>query len=440
MVQRRILFNDMSKTMTEPTPTPPKLPDSPESGNVFDDLNITPAAGTRPVQTPPLKPNTPWKPPARYVPEGMVSNSLFSRHGRMGRLSMQAAMIGTLGFYLLACLGLILVFVLIGVVVGMSGSMGSMNTLSVVGIALLAIPILVMVGYMMLFYVRRLHDLDKSGWWVLVTVGLTLATVVINHWLPPGAVYLYVGCTVANMLFQVYVLLTPGTKDANRFGLPRYTPTYEKIWGWIYSTFVILMYVFLFWAISVMLKPHDATQGHPTDTVIAAPVTATDDASPFSAPYPFSAQQLWDKLLIITALPTPTISPEQIETALGIKMQQLPSMSIGDNYAAHPGVEWYFPISLSEIKVFGVNKQTLIFEWDNKPSARGSAPPTGMCINIYASEPSLQAQGWRNNPLQLGGELLGQMRLKKDGATLVLFFDGETRCLTRLMLTTAAKH
>ena len=62
--------------------------------------------------------------------------------------------------------------------------------------------------------VKRLHDLDLSGWWVLVSLALCYVSAVINN------------CSLA-FLFATTVMLAglpPGTPGRNRFGADPLAP------------------------------------------------------------------------------------------------------------------------------------------------------------------------------------------------------------------------
>ena len=68
--------------------------------------------------------------------------------------------------------------------------------------------------------IRRLHDINLSGWWMLV------------GFIP-----------VINFLFFLYISVMPGTATVNRFGPPRPTQSWEKVLGWIYVGLNILTIV-----------------------------------------------------------------------------------------------------------------------------------------------------------------------------------------------------
>lgn len=69
--------------------------------------------------------------------------------------------------------------------------------------------------------VRRIHDLNKSGWWLLLIfppgiIGLVLFA--ISDWLELLSVVLVVISSVLVIIFAVWLGFFPGTKGENRFG------------------------------------------------------------------------------------------------------------------------------------------------------------------------------------------------------------------------------
>lgn len=104
---------------------------------------------------------------------------LWSADGRIGRLRYVAYSFGLSVALLLMCA--VLFFLLIGVPSGM----GLLRRIS--GI--------VMLGVGLVMSKRRLHDMDQSGWWAVLSL------------LP-----------LVNLLFGLWLLCAPGTRGENRFG------------------------------------------------------------------------------------------------------------------------------------------------------------------------------------------------------------------------------
>lgn len=118
---------------------------------------------------------------------------VFSPNGRMGRVSYIAwSGIAYFAFIIALFLGL---FMVGGVEAGQDGFL--------VIYAVLIIPFAVIYT---IFGIRRLHDLDRSGWQYLLMV-----------------------IPLVNLYIALVMLLQPGTEGENRFGGPRLTAPWEKV-------------------------------------------------------------------------------------------------------------------------------------------------------------------------------------------------------------------
>ena len=128
----------------------------------------------------------------------------WSPRGRFGRLSFMAW-----NFLLFIVVQLLLLaaaqgrLLMIGMVI--AGSVGMI----VVGIVGIIVELLVVATFA-IFTMRRLHDLEASGWWSLLFI-----------------------VPVVNMIFGLVLMFKAGTDGANRFGPPRVTRGWEWILGYI---------------------------------------------------------------------------------------------------------------------------------------------------------------------------------------------------------------
>ena len=113
--------------------------------------------------------------------EGYADLKIFSFNGRIGRLRYLAYAFGVP----------ILMFVLIGIVAAIAASIS--ETFVGVVAALGGISVLV-VGVS--FGLRRLHDLDKSAWWLLLFI-----------------------VPLANIILGLYMLFARGVDGSNQYGL-----------------------------------------------------------------------------------------------------------------------------------------------------------------------------------------------------------------------------
>lgn len=72
----------------------------------------------------------------------------------------------------------------------------------------------------MLFSVRRLHDMNASGWWVLFSL-----------------------VPLANAILALALMFIAGNEGSNDFGPPRETQAWEKILAFLYIGFITLSVV-----------------------------------------------------------------------------------------------------------------------------------------------------------------------------------------------------
>ncbi|RZA00600.1 MAG: DUF805 domain-containing protein [Moraxellaceae bacterium] len=88
----------------------------------------------------------------------------------------------------------------------------------------LGIAYLVFFYYAVVLGVRRLHDLNKTGWLTLL-------------WLVP----------LINIIFLLYLMAAKGSVGANDYGLPRANKGWEKVAGIVYIILTVASIVVLGW-------------------------------------------------------------------------------------------------------------------------------------------------------------------------------------------------
>ncbi|OTG69477.1 hypothetical protein B9T25_02605 [Acinetobacter sp. ANC 4470] len=159
-------------------------------------------------------------------PQLTNTDNPLSPQGRFGRLS-------SIGWY--AFIHLITFFATIALSLTMgifnlnSLSMDNqfINTLTgITGLGFVIILVLYLY-FLMVITVRRLHDMNRSGWFVLLFM------------LP-----------LLNILLGLYLLFGSGTAGINSYGPPRATPVWEKILAWL----MIILMLLSFLASSSMLS------------------------------------------------------------------------------------------------------------------------------------------------------------------------------------------
>lgn len=151
------------------------------------------------------------------------SDSGLSANGRFGRLSYLAWNM-LLGFFLMFC-GVLAVFSIPNMTSLIAGETPSLG---------LFVPIIVI--YIVLIYctyifaIRRLHDLNKTGWLSLILL-----------------------IPLVGLFFWVYISCAKGDEGTNIYGAPRITRGWEKVLGWIY---IIMLPLSLIFAIAVALPAY----------------------------------------------------------------------------------------------------------------------------------------------------------------------------------------
>jgi len=117
----------------------------------------------------------------------------------------------------------------------------------------------------------------------------------------------------------------------------------------------------------------------------------------YGAPYPFTADELWEKILKVADRPEGYVTKDQVDKIFGTDM--MPNEEFLNRYHEKiytliRGKDWYFNLSVGD----NIPTRSLFFfSWGDEPGQRSSElppPPPGMCINIYKIRPDLQRRGW----------------------------------------------
>ncbi|MGA9699967.1 DUF805 domain-containing protein [Acinetobacter sp. ANC 3781] len=172
-----------------------------------------------------------------------TNDNPLSPQGRFGRLSS----IGWYGF-----VHLITFFATLA----LSLTMGifHLNTLSVdnqfvntlTGLAGLGfVVILVLYLYfLMVISIRRLHDMNRSGWLILLFL-----------------------IPLLNIFMGLYLLLGSGSKGVNNYGLPRATPVWEKILAWLMIIITVLSFMASSSIVSYMFGAGELEMPQPQEVI-----------------------------------------------------------------------------------------------------------------------------------------------------------------------------
>ena len=131
--------------------------------------------------------------PLETVQQGDYQPSIFTFSGRIGRLRYLAYGSGIT----LILVGLYVVMVAI---IGAAGAFGSITAESGLPIALIIVMSVFYIGtffFSIMFGKRRLNDLNRNGWWVLLFI-----------------------IPVLNVLLAIYLIFFSGNKEHNNYGPP----------------------------------------------------------------------------------------------------------------------------------------------------------------------------------------------------------------------------
>ena len=140
---------------------------------------------------------------------------VFSPSGRFGRLSYIAWVwvVGSIGNAISAIVG---------------GNAPAESELSGPVLAVTIIINLVAVVLFVIFSIRRCHDFNASGWWLLLSL-----------------------IPFVNLFFFLYLWLAPGDPGANAYAPPRVTPGWERVLGLIGVGLAVVMIVGVIVALAI---------------------------------------------------------------------------------------------------------------------------------------------------------------------------------------------
>jgi hypothetical protein len=138
--------------------------------------------------------------------------------------------------------------------------------------------------------------------------------------------------------------------------------------------------------------------GPENNSNLASPDKKEQQAVSYTAPYPFTANELWEKILKVADQPEGYVTKDQVDKIFGTKMElneEFLNRYHEKIYTLIREKNWYFNLTAGE----NVPSRSLFFfSWGDEPGQRSAEspppPPTGMCINIYTIRPDLKRRGW----------------------------------------------
>jgi hypothetical protein len=118
----------------------------------------------------------------------------------------------------------------------------------------------------------------------------------------------------------------------------------------------------------------------------------------YKAPYPFTADELWEKILKVAEQPEGYVTKEQVSGIFDVTMDMDQEYLKQFHEKIYPLIReksWYFNMSVGENTPV---RSFFYFSWGEIPGQHSAEfpppPPQGMCINTYKIRPNLQRLGW----------------------------------------------
>lgn len=142
--------------------------------------------------------------------EGYDDSSPWSAEGRFGRINY-------LAYCFLASLIILLVAVIIGGIIMLAfGTESVAGSVPMMALAAVVYVVFIYIGFV--FMIKRLHDMNYSGWYSLLT------------FIP-----------IVNIIVILGLFLKAGDPEENNYGLPPHPPAvWQKIVMWVYVGGLIL--------------------------------------------------------------------------------------------------------------------------------------------------------------------------------------------------------
>jgi hypothetical protein len=163
----------------------------------------------------------------------------------------------------------------------------------------------------------------------------------------------------------------------------------------------------------------------------------------YKAPYPFTVDELWGKILKVAELPEGYVTKEQVSGIFGVTMnldQEYLKQYHEKIYPLMREKSWYFNMSVGENIP---SRSFFYFSWGEIPGQRSAEfpppPPPGMCINVYKIRPDLPRRGWLLRREDKGDNDLYSDTYRKDriGVLTIEFFQSDN-CLRSIRIAASA--
>ncbi len=174
---------------------------------------------------------------------------------------------------------------------------------------------------------------------------------------------------------------------------------------------------------------------------------------PFEAPYPFTAQELWQKILKVVELPEGYVTRQQVESIFDVRLQKLEFPKDNINYRPYPiymatrGGNWYFDLGISESSpgqshfALGWGESRQRHPWF-RPYDSSPLPPHGMCLLPDQLMRDVEQRGWIFKPgpdyWHYSPAVYSKNYIKGKRGVLSLVFFRQDHCLESVVISTTS--
>lgn len=117
----------------------------------------------------------------------------------------------------------------------------------------------------------------------------------------------------------------------------------------------------------------------------------TDD-SLYKPPYPFSADELWARILKVISSPKAHVSTAQVENIFNISLPQNAKSDNPSSHLAKQGQDWYFNIKVDELSA---TRSSFRLDWGADDIYTADPLPDDICLVVGKKRQEIEQFGWK---------------------------------------------
>jgi len=203
------------------------------------------------------------------------------------------------------------------------------------------------------------------------------------------------------------------------------------------TDFVRRLLVALFLTVSFPVNAQNAGAAKTAES----PIVNTMAQPQFEPPYPFDADELWEKLAQVTAVHGQLLTPKLVGSVFGTKLKEIHQAEIGPRhvrFGVRAHVDWYYDIDLVTYDLQPqLRRAYFIFSWGQRPGTAyepDSGPNGNICIHADVIGETLKEQGWRLTApaVRMRGVTIARDRYEFDDTVVAADFAWTNGCLIAL--------